>query len=71
MALQEKAPPSGEKQIVVRPGQTLVIGYSAPVSESQAEVVKARLRERLPGVDIVVIGHVQQMLVYEPADGPQ
>jgi hypothetical protein len=54
---------------VVRPGDKLVLGYSRSViSEHDAAMLRERIAERLPGVDLVIITDVTHMAVYKPAD---
>jgi hypothetical protein len=52
---------------VIRPGQTLILRVAHNrLTAEIAEHLKAKAAERLPGVDIVIIGGVDQMLVYDP-----
>ncbi|WP_345562726.1 hypothetical protein [Nonomuraea rosea] len=51
---------------VVRPGQTLVLCTPHQMSTAEADQMKARLREKLPGVELVLLTGVTQALVYEP-----
>lgn len=51
---------------VLRPGDTLVIGFRAGVTAEEADRMKAVLEERLPRVRITIVDGVEQMLVYTP-----
>lgn len=60
--------PAPDQTAVIRPGQTLVVRYRPFLSVRGAEEFRARIAERLPGVEILVLGGVEQMLVYAPED---
>jgi hypothetical protein len=51
--------------IVLRPGDTLVVRVSAGATLQQADELKARARELLPDVGVVVIG-AEQLVVHRP-----
>lgn len=53
---------------VLRPGDTLVIGFRAGVTAGEADRMKAVLEERLPEVQIALVDGVEQMLVYTPGE---
>ena len=56
---------------VVRPGDTLVVVRPGKLTNAEADAVKARLWERLPGVEIVLLcGEFTQVLAYKP-DGQE
>lgn len=53
--------------LVLRPGDTLLVGVSSLTSEAEAGEVKARLAADLPGVHVVVV-QAGQLLVYRADD---
>lgn len=64
-----------DQTVVIEPGQTLILRFAQRISGDQAEAVKQRIVGRLPGVDVLVVGGCDQMIVYQPsthppADGP-
>ena len=54
---------------VVRPGDRLVMATGF-INKQQADQIKARLREDLPGVEVTLVSGVSQVLVYRP-DGQE
>lgn len=54
-----------ESATVVRRGDTIVLICSDRITQQAAEYAKAELRAKLPGVEVVVIGGVQQAIVYQ------
>lgn len=54
--------------VVLRPGSKLVVAYSGQVTLQQADAIKEKLAEKLPGVEAVVIGGVSQLMAYEPEE---
>lgn len=56
--------------LVIRPGDTLILRLAPAVTASQLEEYRKRfvpfLREHLPGVEVVMVGGVEQMAVYRP-----
>jgi hypothetical protein len=54
-----------ETLAIVRPGDTLVVAYPRQLSVEQADTIKARIKDRLPGVEVVII-HANQLAVYRP-----
>jgi hypothetical protein len=51
---------------VIKPGQTLILRYTKMIDSSSADQVKTRLATLLPGVDVVILGGVDQALIYDP-----
>ncbi len=49
----------------VRSGDTLLIRCNGPISEAHAETMKQKIRDRLPGVDVLVI-QADGFAVYRP-----
>ena len=63
---EHRGAPQDDMQVVVlRPGDKLVIGVKRPISLAEADEMRVRVRERLPGVDLVVIV-AEQLLAYRP-----
>ncbi len=56
----------GDMQVVVlQPGDKLVIGVKRQISPAEAARLRAQVRQRLPGVDLVIIA-AEQLLAYRP-----
>lgn len=53
---------------VVRPGDTLVLCFEKPVTDTQVERLREQAREALPDVRLAVIEGVKGLAVYRPAD---
>ena len=54
-----------------RPGDTLIVRYSRPLNEYEADRLKAKLAERLPGVHILIVSSpADQIAVYRPNEAP-
>lgn len=53
----------------VRPGHKLVVATAHRLSMEGVDNLKAKLRAELPGVEIVILPEVLQMLVYENDEG--
>lgn len=51
---------------VVRPGDTVILRCSRSLDDDEAEDLKRRFRNRIPGVDVRVLGGVDQLAVYRP-----
>ncbi|WP_141579671.1 hypothetical protein [Actinomadura sp. WMMA1423] len=53
---------------VIRPGQTLVIRYARRMlSDYEVDQLKTKLAERMPGVNLVVLGpDIEPVAVYDP-----
>jgi len=62
-----------EAAAVVRPGDTLVLRVSPDVSADllhrMSEEALPALKERLPGVEVLIVGGVEQMVVHRPGEG--
>ncbi|MFC3986801.1 hypothetical protein [Streptosporangium jomthongense] len=56
--------------LVVRPGDTLLLRLASNVTASQLEAFRERLvpalEARLPGVEVIMVGGVEQMAAYRP-----
>jgi hypothetical protein len=52
--------------VVVRPGDTLIVGFHPALSLDQSNAIKERIAESLPGVRIAVMDQVAAMTVYRP-----
>jgi hypothetical protein len=53
--------------VTVRPGDKLVVRVPVDSTREMVEEARARLADRLPGVEVVFIG-AEQLLVYRPDD---
>lgn len=56
------------EELVIRPGDTLVVRVQAAISPQQVDELKRELSERLPGVKALVVA-AEQIAVYRPAPG--
>lgn len=54
---------------VIRPGDSLVLRFGDRIPPDVAARVKGDLSERLPGVEVVVLGGVDDIAVYRPEAG--
>ncbi|GAA4221508.1 hypothetical protein FHR32_005118 [Streptosporangium album] len=56
--------------LIVRPGDTLILRLASNTTPEQfarsREMVGPGLKERLPGVEVVWLGGIEQMAVYHP-----
>jgi hypothetical protein len=50
----------------VRPGDTLILGFTGHINMAEAQRVRERFAELLPGVTVVVLDQVTQVVVYRP-----
>jgi hypothetical protein len=50
----------------VRPGDTLIIRVSSDYTKEQFDHISAALQERLPGIDLMVLSGVEQIIAYRP-----
>lgn len=64
---------SASEAAVVRPGDTLILRLGTDVSAEQfarfRDGALPPLKERLPGVEVLIVGGVEQMVVYRPGEG--
>ncbi|MEV2277842.1 hypothetical protein AB0I72_19880 [Nocardiopsis sp. NPDC049922] len=51
---------------VVRPGDTLILRSTAPMTAEVAARLKADVAQRMPGVDTTIFHGIEQMAVYRP-----
>lgn len=52
--------------ILVRPGDTLVVGVNRALSQHEAHVLTERLAEKLPDVPVVIIDQCTGLAVHQP-----
>jgi hypothetical protein len=52
--------------VVVRPGDTLIVGFRPGLSLDHCKAIKEQAEQELPGVRIVVMDQVAAMTVYRP-----
>ncbi|MGW5259680.1 hypothetical protein ACWEQG_01815 [Microbispora sp. NPDC004025] len=64
---------SVEEAAIVRPGDTLVLRLGEGVSAEQfarfRDGALPALKERLPDVELLLVGGVEQMVVHRPGEG--
>ncbi|MGP4088539.1 hypothetical protein [Streptomyces sp. KR55] len=53
---------------VIRPGDTALVRMPRDTPQVQLETIADRLRERLPGVDVLLLAGVDGIDVYRPGD---
>jgi heptaprenylglyceryl phosphate synthase len=53
-----------------RPGDTLILIAGSRVSEAQYENMVAEIKERLPGLDVILLDGIGQVVVYRPDAEP-
>jgi hypothetical protein len=58
--------PSAAEAVIVRPGDTLVIRIDQRLSGQEIDELQAHLGGQMPGVKVVVLDGVAQLLVYRP-----
>lgn len=68
----EAVPVAAHTALSVAPGQTLVLAVSADraASPEQAAELARSVKERLPGVEVLVLAGVEQMAVFDPGQAP-
>lgn len=54
---------------VIRPGDTVLVRMPSGTHRVQLETVAERLRERLPGVEVLLVAGVDGIDVYRPGTG--
>jgi hypothetical protein len=60
-----------QEALVVRPGDTLIVRCSRPLNMYQADQLKAKLAQRLPGIDVLILSSpVDQIAAYRPNEAP-
>ncbi|WP_433225601.1 hypothetical protein [Actinomadura formosensis] len=65
-APRDAVPVAGHSALTVQPGQVLIVTLpDAPNAEHAASIAKG-LKEKLPGVEVLVLAGVQQIAVYDP-----
>lgn len=68
--LEFTMPAEVAESLIVRPGDTLILRLTSDISPEQFHRIRGNLepqmKERLPGVEIMWIGGVEQMVVYRP-----
>lgn len=55
-----------DEALVVQPGDTLIVRV-AMIQQDHAFALKAALKERLPGVEVIAIG-ADQLAIYRPGE---
>lgn len=59
--------PLPDQALIVRPGDTLILGFDRTVTAQEADQIKTKLRRRIPGVEVVIIaGGIKQIAAYRP-----
>jgi hypothetical protein len=54
-------------ELVVRPGDTLIVCRDGRLDRSQADELKQRIKERLPGLrDVVILTETTALAAYRP-----
>src|SRR3546814_9104268 len=53
---------------VIRPGDTALVRLPRDTTSAQAQELTARLKERLPGVELLLISGVDGIDIYRPDD---
>lgn len=66
-APRDVVPVAGHAALTVQPGQTLIVTLPEALSAEHTSDVGKQLKERLPGVEVLVLAGVQQIAVYDPA----
>jgi len=66
----QAVPVAGQQAVTVTPGQTLIVTVPDTPTPEQAEAMATSLKERLPGVEVVVLGGVDQIAVYDGTASP-
>jgi hypothetical protein len=62
---QESGEPTGGPEfevaagLTVKSGENLVVAFANPIDRMQADLVKAQLEQRFPGVEVTVLGGAQ------------
>lgn len=68
--MSEQSLPGVAEALVIRPGDTLILRLDSGLTPSQLEAYRDRLVPSLkawvPGVEVIMIGGVEQMAVYRP-----
>lgn len=52
--------------VLVRPGDTLILRVKEHVTEEEYDRLRKGVEARIPGVGVLLIGGIDQMLVYRP-----
>jgi hypothetical protein len=52
--------------VIVRPGETLIVGVSHDVALDELDWMGERLRAKLPGVAVLIVAGVEAMAVWRP-----
>lgn len=68
-AHRQPVPVAGATALTVQPGQTLIVILPDTPDAERAGEIAASLKERLPGVEVLVLGGVRQIAVYDPEGG--
>lgn len=65
-APRDAVPVAGSTALTVQPGQTLIVTLPEALSAEETSNVGKALKERLPGVEVLILAGVQQIAVYDP-----
>lgn len=65
-APRQAVPVAGSTALTVQRGQTLIVTLPEALSAEETANVGKTLKERLPGVEVIVLAGVQQIAVYDP-----
>lgn len=52
---------------LIRPGDTIVLGFDHPVDDATYSMIINYIHEQLPGVKVAVVDNISNMAVYRPA----
>lgn len=68
--MSEQSLPGVAEALVIRPGDTLILRLDSGLTPGQLEARRDRLvpslKARVPGVEVIMLGGVEQMAVYRP-----
>ncbi|MGH3190005.1 MAG: hypothetical protein ACRDOL_22620 [Streptosporangiaceae bacterium] len=59
--------PAASSAAVIRPGDTLILGFSRHLERDECESISERASAELPGVVVAVIDQLAHMAVYRPS----
>lgn len=56
--------------LVVRPGDTLIIGVTTPMTDEEIDHMAKVVDERMPGLKVAIVDHVNALAAYRPDPEP-
>lgn len=65
-APRDVVPVAGHTALTVQPGQTLIVTLPEALTAEHTASIGKELKDRLPGVEVLVLAGVQQIAVYDP-----